>query len=138
MFSISFAIASAQRVFQFFLSSFSASFIELGTSIPNLCVRLRYLGFLFRTKDMMQSCFFNTCITHQLNAGSWLIPLSCAYSAVSIGCGSFIFARFYQEVEQSINWQQSCQPNIERPSYVCVCGHMHKLPSDWLSHNWRN
>ena len=70
---ISLAMASSQRVFTFFLFSAYAFATELGTSIPNLCVFLRYRVLLFLTRDIILNLFFSTAFTHQLNAGSWPI-----------------------------------------------------------------
>ena len=102
----------------FFLSSCNASFTEFGISIPNLWLRFRYLGMSFHTREMIRSRFFSICITHQLKAGSWSIPINWAYSAVSRGCEFFRSERLSHKVEPSIHWQQCCQPAVDCCKYV--------------------
>ena len=107
----------------FFLSSSNASFTELGISIPNLWLRFRYLGIRFHIREMIRSRFFSTCITHQLKAGSWSIPINWAYFAVSRGCEFFRSERLSHEVKPSIHWQKSCQPAVDCCKYVRPSAH---------------
>ena len=91
-----------------FLSISSASATVVGTSILNLWFFFRYLGFLFLTKEIIQSRFFNKRGGYQLNAWRW------AYSTVSKGWDYFISLNFSQDVEPSFHWQNTCHPTVEQ------------------------
>ena len=59
-----------------------ACLIEVGTSIPNLCIFLDCRAFILA---MIMSRFLKVCGTHHANAGSSSMPLALSKSATSIG-----------------------------------------------------
>ena len=65
--------------------SSNASLTDLGTSIPNLMQRSRYLASQPFTDLIMRSRLLRTNGTHQLNPGSFLMPCATAYSATRRG-----------------------------------------------------
>jgi hypothetical protein len=120
-FFISLLIASAQRVFPFFLSRTYASATEWGTSMPNLCVFFRNCALRFLTNAMMCLRLHNTVFTHQLKAGSSSMPCKTAYSATAKGYASFRSLRDCQEVDLSFQWMHRCHPTVEQ------CNELHPL-----------
>ena len=87
MLYIPFARGTIHIVLLFCLSSSLACSSPVGILIPYLWVT--FLTVVL-TAEMIASLFLRVYGTHQQNAGSSLIPLALANSAVSTGCNSFI------------------------------------------------
>ena len=110
---ISLAMSYAQRVFAFFLSSAYTCATDLGTSILNLCVFLRYQAFLLFTREIILNLLLNTEFTHQLNVSSWYISWAMAYSSVSTGRYSFISLIVYHDIDPSLHWTHIYNPDVD-------------------------
>ena len=111
---ISLAMPSYRWVSPFFLSSSSALATVVGTSILNLWVFFIYLGFLFITKEIMGSRFFNIWGAQQLNASSWDMPWQWSYYSVSTGWDSFRSLSFFQYANPYFHWQHTCHPTVKQ------------------------
>ena len=112
-FSISFWMASCERVFPLFSLMATAFLTILGSSSPNLWVLLRYQTLCHFTLEIMLSFFFKTWWTHQLSAGSNWKSFTMAYLATWIGCDSLRLDNFSHNAEPSFHWQHLSQPAVD-------------------------
>ena len=109
IFNISKFIESCQKVFLFLLSIYSACLIDMGISIPYLCV-----SFLVRklTLEIILSQFMSVNGTHQKNSGSYCMIRAVTYSATSIGLDYFKSLSDIQVVVQSFHFTRNFHPTV--------------------------
>ena len=109
IFNISKLIESCQKVFLFLLSIYSACLIDVGISIPHLCV-----DFLVRklTLEIIISQFLSVNGTHQAKAVSSCMLRAVIYSATSIGLDSFKSLSDIQVVVPSFHFTRNFHPTV--------------------------
>ena len=122
---IFFCIGFHQRSFPFFLVQSQGFLHSLGHLDPKLVCHLMVS---FLTPAMILCLFFRTWVVHQENAGSSLIPIASAYSAISTGYDSFMLLNLSHEVYLSIHPMQSRHPLVFLCLYVLPCN-----VTSWLS-----
>ena len=122
---IYFITESIQRVLPFSLSSRLQCAIEVGISIPNLCIAFQTRKL---TAEMILSLFLKVYGTHQAKAGSSSIFLALTYSATSTGLDSF----------RSFNGTHVWGPYFQshknfRPMVVLRCTRLPKFVTNHIS-----
>ena len=116
--SISFCIASTQKVLPFLLSIILASATYLGSIILYLCENLRILK---DTPTTITSRFCNVWVTHHEKSGSSLTTLALEYSPTPKGFYSLIYFNLTHDSLSSFHLTGNCHPIVVNCCLFVTC-----------------